>query len=1032
MKIKDSNTVNYKRLFSQAERYANMGSWEVDFSSEEVNWSDQYYRICGFQPNEIRASMETTMSMVHPDDAARVHTEYERARSAGKPFHVEFRLIRADKEVRYILAEANIERNSDGAPARMVGIFMDITDRKQTQIKLENQEKRYEALIRNGFDGAAILKHDGAMQYLSPASELILGWTDDDTLDITLLDIVHPADIERLNKHLHDALIKPNDILEVDPLQIRHKNGSWVSIDGKLQNLLYIPAVDGIIFNFRDAGEKARQVERRQLIEDISGLFNDTATSVNDALNSTLDKLAQTGSYKLREAWMVAPGENCIELKAFGADQNHSNTFYRETAKFRQLRPGECVAGAVWSEGKRMLVNDIQTGGKFLRSQATDTLGVHRVCGIPIRHNEETIGVLVMGVDSQTTIPPQDLDFMEDVGRSVGAEIKRRTAQDDLNDLFELAPDLVTLISDENTIIRINPAGARMLQYPDDELKQWDLFNMLHPDDADTVTRALQRVREKKVDISLDARVLTRTGQVLWMDFSISLSAGTGHTFLMGRDITLRRQLESMLDQASKLSKIGAWEIDVRSDEVIWSDVTRDIFGVAKTFEPTLQSFVSLVRRGISRGKIKHAIDKALSEGEQWDIELEIVTGVGHVKWIRLIGETESIEGEVVRLYGSVQDIHERKIAQLTAEEVSEEKDLILSSISDAFYALDEEWKFSYVNHKAEEIFGRSASFLKQKTIWDMPGHHNNPSLIPVMEYVHKNRVPRTAEYFDDKLEAWFELSIYPYGKGVSVYFRDVTKRRQAEAELHDLTVKLEERAREMALSNAELEQFAFVASHDLQEPLRMITGFMDRLEKRYGGMLDDRGKRYIHFATDAAKRMREIILDLLEFSRIDREETVSEQFDVQDLLDDIITGNRRHISDTNTFIEYERMPLITAHKDGVYRVFQCLINNAIKYAHKDGPTPRITITGSQSETHWQFSVTDNGIGIKEKHFEEIFVLFRRLHSKDDYVGSGMGLPIAKKIVTNHGGKIWVESKLGSGSTFHFTIAKLGTPSSTL
>lgn len=1024
VKIKDPHTVNYKRLFAQAERYANMGSWEVDFSTDEVNWSDQYYRICGYQPNEIRASMEKTIEMVHPEDAVSVQTEYQRARSAGKPFHVEFRLIRADKEVRYILAEANIERNSDGAPARMVGIFMDITDRKHTLLKLEQQERRYEALIRNGFDGAAILKHDGAMTYLSPASEQLLGWTDDDTLDVTLLDIVHPADIEKLTKALHDALIKPNDLLEVDAMRVRHKNGAWLSIEGKMQNLLHMPGVEGIIFNFRSAGEKAVQAERRQLMEEIAALFGDSATPVDHALNGALDRLARNGTYKLREAWMVAPGDHCIELKAFGSDQQHSGTFYRETAKYRQLRPGECIAGAVWSEGRRMLINDIRTGNGFARGKASDTLGVHRVCGIPIRHNDETIGVLVMGVDENTLIPPQEMDFMEDVGRNIGAEIKRRTAQDDLNDLFELAPDLVALLSEDNELIRVNPAGCRLLQYPDDELKRAALQNVLHPDDTQAVLRQVQRVRDKLVDLSFEARVLTREGRILWMEFSASISAGTGHTFLMGRDITLRRQLENMVEQASKLSRIGAWEMDVRKDTVTWSDITRDIFGVARNFEPTAQSLVSLVRRGVSRGKLKHALDKSMNDGEGWDVELEIVTGTGQPRWIRMIAETETIEGEVVRIFGSVQDIHERKVAEITAQEVSEEKDLILSSISDAFYALDEEWRFIYVNRKAEEIFGRSAGFLRQKTIWDMPGHHNNPGLIPVMEYVHKHRVPRTAEYHDDKLNAWFELSIYPYGKGLSVYFRDVTERRRVEAELHQLSAELAERAREMALSNAELEQFAFVASHDLQEPLRMITGFMDRLEKRYGTLLDDRGKRYIHFATDAAKRMREIILDLLEFSRIDREESSPEEFAVADLLEEILTANRRYISDNNAFIEYDRMPHITAHKGGLYRVFQCLLNNAIKYSKRDGVTPRISITTSENGTHWQFSISDNGIGIDPAYFDEIFVLFRRLHSKDLYTGSGMGLPIAKKVVTNHGGSIWVESTPDKGSTFHFTIAK--------
>jgi len=1024
VKIKDPNTINYKRLFSQAERYANLGSWEVDFTTDEVTWSDQYYRVCGFQPREIRPSMEKTLAMVHPDDAVHVQTEYERARTAGKPFHVEFRLIRADGVMRHVLAEANIERNSDGAPARMVGIFMDIHDRKEVELKMEMQQQRYEALMKNGLDAAAIVQHDGGMTYLSPSCEGIFGWSDIDTLDVTLLDIVHPEDMESLTRTLQDTLVRPAEVIEIDPFRIRHKNGSWMYLEGKMENLLHLPAVEGIVFNFKDGNSRHVQQERRQVMEEITGFFSNPGATVNDALGATLSKLGESGKYKLREAWMVAPGRDFIELKVFGKEEPNASTFYRETSKFRQLKPNECVAGAVWNEGKRLLVNDITSGNRFVRKQVTDTLGVRRVCGIPIRHLDETIGVMVMGVDEETLIPNQEMDFMEDVGRTIGTEIRRRTAEDDLNDLFELAPDLVTLLDEENTLIRVNPASARILAYVQDDLRGLALSEMLHPDDLPAALKKLDKVRDKNVTIAFEARVLTRTGTVLWMDFNASVSAGTGHTFLMGRDITQRRQLEYLVEQASRLSSIGAWEIDVRRDEMTWSDVARDIFGVTPTFTPTLQGFISLVRRGVSRGKIKHVLEKALEAGQGWDAEVEIVTGTGQSKWVRIIGQVDLTDNEPVRVYGSIQDIHDRKIAEITASEVSEEKELILSSISDAFYALDEEWRFSYVNRRAEEIFGRSASFLNTKTIWDMPGHHNNPTLIPVMEYVQKHRVPRTAEYFDEKLEAWFDLSIYPYGKGVSVYFRDVTERRRVEAELHELTRKLEDRAREMALSNAELEQFAFVASHDLQEPLRMITGFIDRLEKRYGAMLDERGKRYIHFATDAAKRMREIILDLLEFSRIDREDEPVAEVDVNALLGELMTSNKRYLEDTGTFMEFGKMPVIIAQPEGIRRVFQCLINNAIKYTHKHTTEPRVSISWSETENNWQFTVKDNGIGIAPEHHEEIFVLFRRLHSKDDYAGSGMGLPIAKKIITNHQGRIWVNAAMGQGSTFHFTLPK--------
>jgi PAS domain S-box-containing protein len=229
--------------------------------------------------------------------------------------------------------------------------------------------------------------------------------------------------------------------------------------------------------------------------------------------------------------------------------------------------------------------------------------------------------------------------------------------------------------------------------------------------------------------------------------------------------------------------------------------------------------------------------------------------------------------------------------------------------------------------------------------------------------------------------------------------------------------------ASELKRSNIELEQFAFITSHDLQEPLRTIMSFLALLEKKHAGNLDDKAKQYIHFAVDGATRMRRIILDLLEYSRVGQKADDIEEIDMNKLLEELVQLYHAIIQEKGAVIEWETLPVIRACKTPMLQLWQNLIGNALKY-QRPGIKPLIRINVTETASHWQFSVADNGIGIKPQFFEKIFVVFQRLHSRNEYTGTGIGLAICKKIIENHQGNIWVESAEEKGSTFYFTISK--------
>jgi signal transduction histidine kinase len=236
-------------------------------------------------------------------------------------------------------------------------------------------------------------------------------------------------------------------------------------------------------------------------------------------------------------------------------------------------------------------------------------------------------------------------------------------------------------------------------------------------------------------------------------------------------------------------------------------------------------------------------------------------------------------------------------------------------------------------------------------------------------------------------------------------------------AQLHQ---QIQSQAAKLIRSNEELEQFAYVASHDLQEPLRMVTSYTGLLARRYQGKLDEQADEFIAYAADGAKRMHGLIQDLLSYSRVGTKGKDFAPVDCEAVLCRTLVGLQVAVEESGARVGHEPLPTVMGDETQLGQLFQNLIANAIKY--RDREAPEVHIACKPEGNDWLFSVSDNGIGIDPRYAERIFVIFQRLHTREDYAGSGIGLAICKKIVERHGGRIWVESELGKGATFLFTL----------
>ena len=224
----------------------------------------------------------------------------------------------------------------------------------------------------------------------------------------------------------------------------------------------------------------------------------------------------------------------------------------------------------------------------------------------------------------------------------------------------------------------------------------------------------------------------------------------------------------------------------------------------------------------------------------------------------------------------------------------------------------------------------------------------------------------------------------------------------------------------EILSANKELEAFAYVASHDLQEPLRMVASYCDLLKRRYGNKLDSDADEFIGFAIDGARRMQALIDDLLSYSRLGTRGKAFERTECQEALDRALANLEAAIAESGAVVTHDRLPTVEGDGDQIAQVFQNLISNAIKF--RTDKVPRIHVSARMKAPNWLVSVSDNGCGIESQYAERIFVIFQRLHSRREYPGTGIGLAICKKVVERHGGRIWMESEPGAGSTFHFTL----------
>jgi PAS domain S-box-containing protein len=387
---------------------------------------------------------------------------------------------------------------------------------------------------------------------------------------------------------------------------------------------------------------------------------------------------------------------------------------------------------------------------------------------------------------------------------------------------------------------------------------------------------------------------------------------------------------------------------------------------------------------------------------------------------------------EGVLVSSAIRDITERKHAEEALRASEERTRLILETSYSAFVAIDGSGRIAEWNAAAHTMFGWSRDEALGRVLADtiVPPRYRAAHLAGLERYrntgiasvldksLELTGLRRSGEEFP--LELTISVSRLNGSPIFHAFLRDITERKAAEDALRRSRAELDRHARELERSNAELERFAYVASHDLQEPLRMVASYTGLLERRYKDKLDAAGREFIHFAVDGATRMQKLIQDLLLLSRVGTRGEPFGRVDSDAVLRQALRDLRRRIGETKGGVTHGPLPAVWGDATQIGQLFLNLIGNALKFHGAD--PPRVEVRAERKGELWEFSVADNGIGVAPEHQQRIFVVFQRLHTRDEYPGTGIGLAICKKIVERHGGSIWVDARPGPGSTFRFTL----------
>ena len=745
----------------------------------------------------------------------------------------------------------------------------------------------------------------------------------------------------------------------------------------------------------------------------LSALIN----SINDEIwFADTDKIFTLANPSaLKEFKMVSDEDISVEELALSLEVYRSDGSSRPVEEAPPLR---ALEGEV-----------VKNQEEIIRTPATNELRYRQVSASPVKDKNGNI----LGTVS----------VVRDITELKLAEEALRESEDRYRNILENIQDAYIRADKEGNVIMASPSAAVMYRFDSPQemigISAFSLYK--NPEDRDSLLLELNK--HGKVE-DYESEALRKNGSSFLVSlnsqFHYDYSGEIQGTEAFVRDITARKGIEASLREseerlrlAQTRGNVGVWDWNTITNELSFTPELEQLYGLQPGTIKTYQDWRQLTHPDDIE-KIEAEREEKIANHKSFDVEFRIIHESGDLHWLSAKGGAiYNDEGEVVRVLGINTDITDRKRNeellrdQQKRLEIKNKELQALFDYSEASMAIfDAQPPYTVLAHnkyyqglwaepfKSETLVGKN--LLDYVPLVEVSG------VMAVYDEVVRTREVKTLINFPyDGMESgrtWWNWHLSPVihdDKVVALVHMafDVTNEISA-LERADKSIA------ELKRSNKELEQFAYVSSHDLQEPLRMVALFTQLLGRRYKGKLDDEADEYIGFIVEGAHRMKYLIDDLLSFSQLNTQAKEFESIDLEIILDTALFNLKASVDKTNAQITHDPLPVITGDPSQIVQVFQNLIANGLKF--NDNNTPEIHISAQKNENEWVFQIRDNGIGIAPEYQDKIFEVFKRLNVREKYPGTGIGLAICQKIIERHGGRVWVESELEKGSIFYFTL----------
>jgi len=768
-----------------------LGYWSFDLTDSSLTWSDEVFRIWDRDRESFKLNYANFLATIHPDDRETFHKINNQAITHNKIHDFTHRIILPDGSIKWVHELGMLVLDERGQPKAFEGTVQDISIQKRE----EHQLRLVESVVTNTKDAVVITEAEPFDEpgpriiYVNEAFTKMTGYSAKEVIGKSPRILQGPkTDVEELKK-LSRAIRKwePHESTLIN----YKKNGEefWANI-----SLNPVADETGWFTHWvsieRDVSEQKNQELQKKLLVDISKYFNEEET-LQACLTQVLKPLLEFGQYAFGEIWLPNQEANQIQLCANYACKESGHNFYRHVSA-QPLPYGQGLPGTVWQNRHVELWQDLKSKKSFVRNKAAEVAGIETAVGIPLSHDQKIIGVLVLGIEKDSHNPIKNQEFFLQLEAHLGAEIDRKRLELELDQIFKFAPDIVCVAGIDGYFKKINPAGVRLLEYSEKELLSRPYLEFVHPDDRPQTSMAHNQLRDFEKIYNQENRYITKSGKTKWLSWTSSPSPKDGLIYATAKDITKNKKLLELLNMANKLAEIGSWEMDLGTNSIYWSDNAKKIYGVDKDYVPSVEKTKNFYQIEPYRSKIAAYFQNATTKSEAWDIEMPIVTGNGMERWVRMIGHPEFKDNKCIRLFGSIQNIHELKSAQLAYKKAFSENKKILESIGDAFISVDNKWTVSYWNKQAEQLMGIDRKNILDRPLWEIFPDSSEYDFYKNLNKSRQNNKKVVFEAFHPAFNLWLEVNVYPSQNGLSIFIKDVSERIAAEEKIRQSNERFE------------------------------------------------------------------------------------------------------------------------------------------------------------------------------------------------------------------------------------------------